>query len=112
MLAHNPMATMRAIIMGALLVWASCHTELSLCAKSDRAPNHRVCDWLLAAGMTFITISGNIMSFALGRDRRRLRSRVHENSQYRRAFAGADRNAHFRRIMTGFQGLVIGLAAG
>ena len=65
-LAQNPMATMRAIIMGALLVWALATPSFLSAPSLTALLTTASVIGCLAAGMTFITISGNIMSFALG----------------------------------------------
>jgi ribose/xylose/arabinose/galactoside ABC-type transport system permease subunit len=65
-LAQNPTATIRTLLLGALLVWAlATPSFLSIPSLTALLTTASVVG-CIAGGMTFITISGNIMSFALG----------------------------------------------
>jgi ribose/xylose/arabinose/galactoside ABC-type transport system permease subunit len=65
-LSRNPMSTMRAVVLIALLITAVV-TPSFLSAPSMKAlMTAASVIGCLAAGMTFISISGNVMSFAFG----------------------------------------------
>lgn len=63
---RKPMVMARALVLGALLIWAVLTPSfLSLPSLTALLTTASVIG-CMAAGMTFITVSGNIMSFALG----------------------------------------------
>ena len=107
-LAHNPMATMRAVIMGALLVWALATPSFLSAPSLTALLTTASVIGCLAAGMTFITISGNVMSFALGATAAAsavVFMRILNTGGLVPALIGT---LIFGGITTGFQGLVIG----
>jgi ribose/xylose/arabinose/galactoside ABC-type transport system permease subunit len=65
-LARTRMATTRAIVLGALLVWAALTPSFLSAPSLTALLTTASVIGCLSAGMTFITISGNVMSFALG----------------------------------------------
>jgi ribose/xylose/arabinose/galactoside ABC-type transport system permease subunit len=102
------MATMRAIIMGALLVWALATPSFLSAPSLTALLTTASVIGCLAAGMTFITISGNIMSFALGATAAAsavVFMRILNTGGLVPALIGT---LIFGGISTGFQGLVIG----
>ncbi len=60
------MATTRAIVLGALLIWAALTPSFLSTPSLTALLTTASVIGCLSAGMTFITISGNVMSFALG----------------------------------------------
>jgi ribose/xylose/arabinose/galactoside ABC-type transport system permease subunit len=102
------MATTRAIIMGALLVWALVTPSFLSAPSLTALLTTASVIGCLAAGMTFITISGNIMSFALGATAAAsavVFVRILNTGGLVPALIGT---LVFGGITTGFQGLVIG----
>jgi len=65
-LARSPMATTRAVVLGALLIWAFLTPSFLSAPSLTALLTTASVIGCLSAGMTFITISGNVMSFALG----------------------------------------------
>ena len=65
-LARTRMATTRAIVLVALLIWAALTPSFLSAPSLTALLTTASVIGCLSAGMTFITISGNVMSFALG----------------------------------------------
>jgi ribose/xylose/arabinose/galactoside ABC-type transport system permease subunit len=105
---QTPMTTMRGIVLAALLVWAVITPSfLSMPSLTALLTTASVIG-CMAAGMTFITVGGNVMSFALGATAAAsafLFTALLNASGFAVAFAGS---LVFGGLVTGIQGLVIG----
>ena len=102
------MSTMRGIVLAALLVWAVLTPSfLSMPSLTALLTTASVIG-CMAAGMTFITIGGNVMSFALGATAAAsafLFTALLNVSGFAAALAGS---LLFGGLVTGIQGLVVG----
>ena len=107
--AHSPMTAMRGIVLTALLLWAILTPSfLSMPSLTALMTTASVIG-CISAGMTFITIGGTIMSFALGATAAAsafLFVSILNISSLALALAGA---LLFGGLVTALQGLVIGL---
>ena len=105
---RSPMTTTRSIVLAALLVWAVLTPSfLSMPSLTALLTTASVIG-CMAAGMTFITIGGNIMSFALGATAAAsafVFTAILNVSGFVAALAGS---LLFGGLVTGIQGLVVG----
>jgi ribose/xylose/arabinose/galactoside ABC-type transport system permease subunit len=107
-LLRSPMTTMRSIVLVALIIWAVLTPSfLSMPSLTTLLTTASVIG-CVAAGMTFITIGGNIMSFALGATAAAsafVFTAILNTTGLLAALAGS---LLFGALVTGIQGLVVG----